>query len=60
MRLALQRNLKLVVSTDAHSVDELRDNLVYAIGTARKGWARKSDVLNARSAKDFKAALRPH
>ena len=60
VRLALQRKLKLVVSTDAHSIDELRDNLVYAVGTARKGWARKEDVLNARSAKDFRAALRPH
>lgn len=60
VRLALQRKLKLVVSTDAHSTDELRDNLTYGIGTARKGWARKADVLNARSTKDFRAALRPH
>ena len=60
VRLALQRKLKLVVSTDAHSVTELHDNLHYAVGTARKGWARKGDVLNARSVKDFKAALRPH
>ncbi len=60
VRLALQRKLNLVVSTDAHSTEELKANLPYAVGTARKGWARKSDVLNARSAKDFKAALRPH
>ena len=60
VRLALQRNLKLVLSTDAHSVTELRENLFYAVGTARKGWARKGDVLNARSAADFTAALRPH
>ena len=60
VRLALQRKLKLVVSTDAHSITELHDNLPYAVGTARKGWARKGDVLNARSIEDFKAALRPH
>jgi DNA polymerase (family 10) len=60
VRLALQRNLKLVLSTDAHSVDELRDNLPYALGMARKGWARKSDVLNARPVREFKAALRAH
>jgi DNA polymerase (family 10) len=60
VRLALQRKLKLVVSTDAHSIDELRENLVYGIGTARKGWARKTDILNAGSAADFRAALRPH
>jgi DNA polymerase (family 10) len=60
VRLALQRKLKLVVSTDAHSITELHDNLPYAVGTARKGWARKGDILNARSIQDFKAALRPH
>ncbi len=60
VRLALQRKLKLVISTDAHSTRELRDNLPYAVGTARKGWARKGDVLNAQGAKAFKAALRSH
>lgn len=60
VRLALQRKLKLVASTDAHSTQELHDNLPYAVGTARKGWARKGDILNARSVKDFKAALRRH
>ena len=60
VRLALQRKLKLVVSTDAHSVSELHDHLPYAVGTARKGWARKSDILNARPVKDFKAGLRLH
>ncbi len=60
VRLALQRNLNLVVSTDAHSVSDLHDNLPYAVSTARKGWARKANVLNARSLEDFKAALHPH
>ncbi len=60
VRLALQRKIKLVASTDAHSIRELHDNLPYAVGTARKGWARKSDVLNARTVREFKAALRGH
>ena len=60
VRLALSRSLKLSVSTDSHSVDEMRENLPFAVGTARKGWARKSDVINARGAKEFLAALRPH
>lgn len=58
VRLALQRGLELVVSTDAHSVAELHQHLPLATATARKGWARVGDVLNTRSAKEFVAALR--
>jgi DNA polymerase (family 10) len=57
VRMALQRGVKLVLSTDAHSVREL-NHLRYATGTARKGWARKSDVLNTLPAPAFVAALR--
>jgi len=57
VRLALQRGVKLVVSTDAHSVREL-GHLRYAVGTARKGWARKSDVLNTLPADRFASELR--
>jgi DNA polymerase (family X) len=57
VRLALERGVKLVVSTDAHSVGELK-NLRYSVATARKGWARKSDVLNTLPADQFAAALK--
>lgn len=55
--LALQRGLKLVLSTDAHSVEELKSHVPYAVATARRGWARKNDVLNTRGLKGFLAAL---
>jgi DNA polymerase (family 10) len=58
VRLALQRGLKIVVSTDAHSIGELHQHLPLAVATARKGWCTKADVLNTKSAKEFVAALR--
>ncbi len=57
VRKALQRGLKLVVSTDAHSVSELKSHLPYAVATARRGWARKGDVLNTRDVKGFRQGL---
>jgi DNA polymerase (family X) len=57
VRKAVQRGVKLVVSCDAHRQDDLK-NLAYAVATARRGWARKQDILNTRSAESFLAALR--
>ncbi|GMU58854.1 MAG: DNA polymerase/3'-5' exonuclease PolX [Myxococcaceae bacterium] len=53
VRRALQRGLKLVISTDAHSVGELATHLPFAVAAARRGWATKADVLNALPARDF-------
>jgi DNA polymerase (family 10) len=47
VREALRAGVKLVCSTDAHSVRGL-DNMQYAVATARRGGATKSDVLNTR------------
>jgi DNA polymerase (family 10) len=57
VRKALARRIPLVVSADAHSTREL-DNLDYAVATARKGWARRGDVLNTQPAPEFTASLR--
>lgn len=58
VREAIRRGVKLSLSTDAHSVDELRRNLWYAVATARRGWARRSDVINARPRAEFAGSLR--
>jgi DNA polymerase (family X) len=55
---ALARGLKLSVSTDAHSVEELHEHLPLAIATARRGWARVGNVVNTHDVKGFRAALR--
>lgn len=57
VRQALTYGVKLVVSTDSHSVRELH-HLRFSVGTARKGWARKEDVLNTLSADAFAHTLR--
>jgi DNA polymerase (family 10) len=57
VRKALERNIKLVISTDAHSVHELEVHLPFAVSAARRGWARKGDVVNTRDLKGFRAAI---
>lgn len=57
VRQALRRGVRLVASCDAHCVEDL-DNLAYAVATARRGWARREDVLNTLPAERFVSALR--
>jgi len=55
--LAREMGLKLAISTDAHSIDNL--NLIrYGIGQARRGWLEKQDVLNTRSWSDLEKLLK--
>ncbi|MBE4752677.1 DNA polymerase/3'-5' exonuclease PolX [Corallococcus sp. ZKHCc1 1396] len=57
VRQAVSRGVKLVASCDAHRQEDLR-NLSYAVATARRGWARRKDILNTLPAASFLAALR--
>jgi DNA polymerase (family X) len=57
VRQAVSRGVRLVVSCDAHQAEDLR-NLAYAVATARRGWARRDDVLNTRPAEAFLRTLR--
>lgn len=57
VRKALERGIKLSISTDAHSIHELSVHLPYAIASARRGWARKTDVVNTLDLKGFKKAI---
>ena len=56
-RLARERGVRLVVSTDAHSVTAL-GNLRWGVHVARRAWATPDDVLNTRSVDDLRAQLR--
>jgi DNA polymerase (family 10) len=47
VREALRAGVKLVCSTDAHSVRGL-GNMPLSVATARRGWAGAADVLNTR------------
>ncbi len=49
-RIAVKLGVKLVVSTDSHHVDHMW-MIKLGIGTARRGWAEKKNILNAYSLK---------
>ncbi len=43
--LAKEKGVRCVINPDAHAVDRLQE-LWFGIGTARKGWLTKADVVN--------------
>ncbi len=49
-RIAVKLGVKLVVSTDSHHIDHMW-MIKLGIGTARRGWAEKKNILNAYSLK---------
>jgi DNA polymerase (family 10) len=57
IRLAIEAGVPIVASTDAHSVDGLR-NMRLAVHTARRGWATAADIVNTRPLKDILSANR--
>src|SRR5262249_6903176 len=56
-RLARDRGVKLVISSDAHSVNALRV-LRWGVVVARRAWLTPDDVLNTRSFDGLRARLR--
>jgi DNA polymerase (family 10) len=58
-RLARDRGVPLVISTDAHSVAAL-GNMQWGIHMARRAWVTPDDVLNTRTLEDLRPRLRRH
>jgi DNA polymerase (family 10) len=58
LRMAGARGIPVVLSVDAHSVKDLA-SLRWAVATARRGWVRRGEVLNARPVEAFREAVRP-
>jgi DNA polymerase (family X) len=58
IRRARERGIRFVISTDAHSTNALH-NLRYGVHTARRGWVRRDEVLNALPVDEFIRAVRP-
>ncbi|TKX73735.1 DNA polymerase/3'-5' exonuclease PolX [Halorubrum sp. GN11_10-6_MGM] len=56
VRAAVEAGATIAVDTDAHSPREL-DYARYGVHTARRGWARAADVLNARSLNGLRSFL---
>jgi DNA polymerase (family 10) len=58
LRMAKERGVKIVISTDSHSTKNLTF-MKYGVETARRGWIEKKDVINTLPLPGFLEALRP-
>lgn len=56
-RMAREMGVKLVISTDAHSIEGL-DMMRFGVDQARRGWVEAKDVVNTRPWPELKALLR--
>ncbi len=56
-QMAKQMGLKIALSTDAHSLDDLA-LMRFGIGQARRGWLEPSDVINTRSLPELRQLLK--
>lgn len=56
-QMAREAGVKLVISTDAHRVEEL-DAMRYGVDQARRGWCTKADVANTYPLDRFLALLK--
>ena len=52
VREAIEAGARIVVSTDAHSIQGL-GNMELAVHTARRGWATAANVVNTRPLSEF-------
>ena len=55
-RDAIEKGLKLTINTDSHAVAHLK-YMKFGIATARRGWARKRDIINTLPWKKFEKLL---
>ena len=58
LRMAKDRAVKIVISTDAHSTRGL-SAMHYGVQMARRGWLEKKDVINTLPCEKLLATLRP-
>jgi len=58
VRVARERSIPFVISTDAHATGELH-NVRYGVAMARRGWVRRREVLNTLDADAFLRAVSP-
>ena len=57
VKLARDRGMKVIISTDAHSPEHFK-LMRYGVETARRGWLRKEDVLNTLPPEKLLSSLR--
>jgi DNA polymerase (family X) len=52
LRKAQDSGVKILINTDAHKMDTLR-HMEIGVSTAKKGWIKKSSVINALDKNDL-------
>lgn len=57
IRQAVETGVKLGINSDAHTPEQF-SNLDIGIGQARRGWVKKTDVLNTKSVDQFLRAIK--
>ena len=57
IRKCVEARVKMVIDSDAHAIKEFQ-YLDYGIGIARRGWAKKSDIINTLPVDEFLNALK--
>ena len=53
---AVKAGVKLILNSDAHATSQM-DNMFYAVSVARRGWSKKSDIMNTLGYEEFKKWL---
>ena len=56
-KMAKERGVKIVISTDAHSTSDL-DFMRFGVYQARRGWLEKDDVLNTRNVNGLRRLIK--
>lgn len=57
VKYAKEKGVLIAINPDAHNIEGLTD-VWYGVGTARKGWLEKHDVLNTRSLRGIEEYLK--
>jgi len=57
IRRAVEADVKMVINTDSHRVAQM-ELMRYGVSLARRGWAKKSDILNTLGYNDFSKWLK--
>lgn len=52
IKSAIDHKVKMVINTDSHTIDSMK-NIELGIATARRGWAKKSDIINTKKSLRF-------
>lgn len=53
---AVKRGVKISIDSDAHSHEQM-DLLIFGVSTARRGWAKKSDIINTLDLSSLKEVI---